>query len=284
MKKYYFLLIYLLSNATIQSQVINGGWNEDFDNMTVNQPPNSGWLASSNFTVLPTPHGGQPQLGDNGSAISCHLNYGIQNDSVFTPLLTGWQYGASGFTFNYRICNWFGNTIISPATLSNDDTCSLSFYKYSGTNLTAIIPIHKIHSGNHPTDSNFTFWPTYLFTNVSYSDTFRIAIHIKKGVLGSYWYDFDKFLAAAFTNINEASNSNKIYIYPNPAKNKLSFKLDSPIKNIQLSDIYGKLIEFNLESNQDTHQIHLHPSIASGIYFISIKTDKEIINSKFLKE
>lgn len=278
MKKFYLLCIYLIFNVTCKSQL---GLSEEFETMTINQPPTGDWL-SSNFTVTASPHG---YIGmGNRQALSCHLNYGVQNDSVFTPLLTGCNYGTCGYTFYYRICNWLGNTITSPVNLSNGDTCSVSFYKYTGSNLTSIIPVHKIHSGTHNPDTNFTFWPTYLFPNISYLDTFRIAIHIKKGVLGSYWYDFDRFSAQVFTSINKNNNQHQINIYPNPAKNEISFKLYTPVRNIQIIDIYGKSIKFSEESDQDKHQIHLNSLLVPGIYLISIKTDMGIINSKFLKE
>jgi hypothetical protein len=281
MKKYYVLLIYLIFNVTGKSQV-QSSWYEDFEAMTINQPPSGNWLVG-NSIVMGYPHG-NPGLGDNQHSLSSYLNTGIQTDSIFTPKLTGFQGVDCGYNFYYRICNWLGNTITSPVTLSIDDTCSLSIYKYSGSNLVGIIPVYKIHSGNHNPDTNYTFSPGNQFPNIIYSDTFRIAIHIKKGVLGNYWYDFDRFQTAYYTGINSVSTSTKIHIYPNPVKNEINFKLDYPTQNIQIIDIYGKSIEFREESNHHKHQIHLNSSLAPGIYFISIKTDKETINSKFLKE
>ncbi|MCD6020083.1 MAG: Secretion system C-terminal sorting domain [Bacteroidetes bacterium] len=142
----------------------------------------------------------------------------------------------------------------------------------------------KIHSGNY---TNGTFGDNLFLTpyNVIHTDTFRIAIHITRGAIGDYWYDFDDFLLAYIVNAKEVHPLPSIILFPNPTNNKITFQLNEDIKSIQIKDVYGKPITFDYEINKNLqHEIQINPSLEFGTYFLSVKTDTRVINSKFIKE
>jgi hypothetical protein len=290
MKKYYFLFIYLLINTPIRTQVLNGWWSEGFDNMTVNNMPDNDWISTGNGIILSNFHQDNASLNPTGNALSCNLTSVVIIDSILTPKMTHHDdnYVLSVCNLGYRISEWNNNTFVSQHNLVSGDTAYLIIYKYSGNQVVSQTISRKIHSGNQYDNANgggINF--AVMFFNlptIHYTDTFRIGIKMINNSHADYWYDFDDFEMSYVTGINDYKNKKSIALFPNPAINEISFQLNSPIQNIQIIDIYGKSIEFRDESNHHKHQIHLNSSLAPGIYFISIKTDKETINSKFLKE
>lgn len=74
-------------------------------------------------------------------------------------------------------------------------------------------------------------------------------------------------------------------VFPNPAKNEISFTLDQKPENIQLTDVLGKEIGFILtEKLSDHYNIQFINEMASGVYFLKIKNTSGTINGKFIKE
>ncbi len=74
----------------------------------------------------------------------------------------------------------------------------------------------------------------------------------------------------------------EIFIYPNPTNGKIYFKTtNSNIQQIFISDITGKRIIENIETQQN--KIFDFSDFESGIYFIIIQTEKEILKAKIIK-
>jgi len=77
-------------------------------------------------------------------------------------------------------------------------------------------------------------------------------------------------------------------VYPNPAKGDLKIRFNSPDEQkvtIKLYDVTGRLINeiFNGKAKIGTNEMPIMAeNYAAGIYFIRIKTDKEIITEKFI--
>ncbi len=136
---------------------------------------------------------------------------------------------------------------------------------------------------------------SYLTTTIANSENF--------GELGYYFYDDfhqlnGKLLFAAvkeeggnelyssefdmtLDNLDFGSETtNKIIVYPNPAKNSFNVKVndDKEISNLKLFDLLGKKIDIkqNNDSEFDTS------NLSSGIYIITIVTNKSIYNSKLV--
>ncbi len=279
MKKVILIIYIIALNLTSRAQVISGQWYETFQSMPINQYPNSGWLSSGSFSVIVN----RQYSLDN--TLSCNLNSSHTVDSVFTPLITDHNpaFGSANPQVGVKIYNWLGGSSVSQTTLGAGDTCYFSIYKYSNYLLSGKELVAKIYSGNYNNGTSGDYLNLQPF-NVIQSDTFRIAIHVTRGATGDYWYDFDDFLLTYISSVKEVKPLSSITLFPNPTNNTLKFQLNENIKSIQITDIYGRPIVFDYAINTNLqHEIQINPSLEFGTYFISVKTDKEIINSKFIK-
>jgi hypothetical protein len=82
------------------------------------------------------------------------------------------------------------------------------------------------------------------------------------------------------TNISDVNASN-IAIYPNPANDFISIKSENIIiKKLEIIDISGKIVYSKIAKNQ----IFDISDLKSGIYFVEIHTNSEILMSKIIKE
>jgi len=93
-------------------------------------------------------------------------------------------------------------------------------------------------------------------------------------------------LTSFTTNLSKAESDNDLKIFPNPASSQLSIESVS-FKNaeemsISIYNVQGQLM-LNKSIKQATTIIDIS-SYAKGIYFVHVKTDKEIATKKFIKE
>ncbi|HKL08883.1 MAG TPA: T9SS type A sorting domain-containing protein, partial [Bacteroidales bacterium] len=85
-----------------------------------------------------------------------------------------------------------------------------------------------------------------------------------------------------FVGIADLS-ANGISIYPNPTNGIVNFEfVNNNIQKLTISDITGKKIREKTQIQQN-ESIDLS-SFVSGIYIISIQTDKKIFTTKIIKE
>ncbi|MFE3846517.1 T9SS type A sorting domain-containing protein [Flavobacterium sp. LB3P45] len=105
---------------------------------------------------------------------------------------------------------------------------------------------------------------------------------------GGYTGQDDAFAAQiSYNTLGIAENvqlSNTILLFPNPVHNQLNINTDhQKIKKITLIDLTGKKLGNILPSlNESIYNIDVS-QLASGTYFLTIYTEKEIISKKFLK-
>lgn len=91
------------------------------------------------------------------------------------------------------------------------------------------------------------------------------------------WHENFTILSAPVVSKNNFS------IYPNPSNEKLYFDLETnTIQHLQIFDITGKTILE--ETNIPTPESIDISTLKSGIYVLSIETDKGVFTSKFVKE
>jgi serine protease AprX len=86
-----------------------------------------------------------------------------------------------------------------------------------------------------------------------------------------------------FSSLAERSKES-LRLFPNPAKQEISFKLDEAPENVILTDVLGKAVDFSYAANADTYTLAFKPDMASGIYFMTIHTKSGSLQSKFIKE
>lgn len=88
---------------------------------------------------------------------------------------------------------------------------------------------------------------------------------------------------SSFTINGEASleeNHDIFKIYPNPVEDKLSIETNDVLQEISIYDVNGKLI---YNERKDISNIIDMTDFTSGTYFLKIKTDKDDIIKKFVK-
>ncbi|MCF6130843.1 M4 family metallopeptidase [Flavobacterium wongokense] len=93
----------------------------------------------------------------------------------------------------------------------------------------------------------------------------------------------DNFVIEAAPLSNEEFTANTVSIYPNPANNALNFSVRNGVNvsAVTINDVSGKQI-YKL-ANLSNNSIDVS-SLASGVYFITFKTDNSSVTKKFIKE
>lgn len=87
--------------------------------------------------------------------------------------------------------------------------------------------------------------------------------------------------AFSTTGISTYTTTNNFDVYPNPSRNGIfSYSLDNNKAVITVYNIVGKQI-LNTEVSKETHTIDLSAQ-ANGSYFITVKTDSELITKKII--
>ncbi|CAA7193728.1 hypothetical protein CHRY9293_00140 [Chryseobacterium potabilaquae] len=101
------------------------------------------------------------------------------------------------------------------------------------------------------------------------SGTFGLGICSSSIVLGTY-------------DTIHRLESNTVGIYPNPVKNKMVISSKEILKSYKVFDKTGTLTLFSSLNGNET-EIHLS-SLKTGNYIISIETEKQTVNKKFIKQ
>jgi Zn-dependent metalloprotease len=93
----------------------------------------------------------------------------------------------------------------------------------------------------------------------------------------------DNFVVESGVLGNEEFSSTSISIYPNPAGNVLNYSIKNnvEISTIKINDISGKDVYTNVSPSMTSIDIS---SLASGVYFITFKSDTNLVTKKFIKQ
>ncbi len=121
--------------------------------------------------------------------------------------------------------------------------------------------------------------PSAISATGGSSVIFQVAPYFA-GNTGTYRLDIS-VVRTATAGIDEFSLNNTMVIYPNPAKDALSFKLNQDnckIHQINIYDNIGKLVKSLPEFSQNLIEVS---DLSEGFYFITIETDKGNFKSKF---
>jgi hypothetical protein len=84
--------------------------------------------------------------------------------------------------------------------------------------------------------------------------------------------------------IKKYDHENGILLFPNPATSHVKLKIEDEslkVKNVQLYDIFGKLLK-NIPVTPSDILIDLSP-FSSGVYFVYINTGNKVIAKKLIK-
>ena len=117
---------------------------------------------------------------------------------------------------------------------------------------------------------------------ICYSDSLR-------GTHTFNYRDDDKechFAKTAVNNFTKKERNLNVKLYPNPAVNKLNILTETPVKEIYIYDLFGKLIKQVIIENTKTNGTEITiDELNTGIYFIHVIDAFDAkLNSKFIKE
>lgn len=84
--------------------------------------------------------------------------------------------------------------------------------------------------------------------------------------------------------INDIVNHESVSIYPNPVHDKLNVLIyhDAEIQSIEIINLNGQLVKSDKSMGAKSMILEVS-DLYKGIYFLKVKTDKEIITDKFIK-
>jgi len=94
---------------------------------------------------------------------------------------------------------------------------------------------------------------------------------------------FKAQLSCSTLGVNDITQSENLLLLPNPVKNQFTLKGLGKIRNVEVYDVSGKLIKTFSEDGllKNTFDIS---KLKAGHYVVRIKTDKETISKKIIKE
>lgn len=148
--------------------------------------------------------------------------------------------------------------------------------------ITASVAIHKPQSFLPSPSTLVYYWTKDSVTNtVLQSGTTTV---LSNGIVKADDIDVNRFpkktiivFSLSPVGINELSNSIDFTVYPNPAKEKISIKIDNWLyKNpkIELINMYGQIVSAAVYKGESEYQIIDISELNDGIYFINIESDK----------
>jgi hypothetical protein len=106
---------------------------------------------------------------------------------------------------------------------------------------------------------------------------------LQLGTLGTCC-SYPKFITVTpCTGINSLTNSNEMYLYPNPAKNEFYIKNLSGDYEYTIKDVLGKVVRVNTPMPESQSQINIE-SLNAGIYFITIFSEGKSKTFRIAKE
>ncbi len=214
------------------------------------------------FTCNPSPRA-FPIMEIHGTA---DATVPYAGDATFAPIdsvIKKWRV--------YNNCNPSPITYSVPNINMSDGSTAVN-YKYTGGTNGSSVELYKVFGGSHS-------WPgAYPFV-ANTNEDFNASVEI--------WRFFRKYKLNQFipnVGINELKNNGTdLNVYPNPANDFLNVvSLGSTNTIIEIKNSLGQLVHQSLtDDEQATINIQ---KLKSGIYFLSVKTDKRTISKKFVKE
>ncbi len=98
------------------------------------------------------------------------------------------------------------------------------------------------------------------------------------------WSITDNGLDCTGLSLDDYNLTSSLKLYPNPLKDILHIKVENILERITVNDINGRVMQDILLSGNKTQENILLNSLSSGLYFVSVYTDKGQITKKIIKE
>ncbi|WP_288457788.1 T9SS type A sorting domain-containing protein [uncultured Chryseobacterium sp.] len=252
--------ISFVKNTTAKTITVSGTPTADLD-FTITTIGSSGTPVSGTGSISITPTGTNPQ--------------GNEIHNFTTSNLT-----SSFYTFTSANMN------------STDGSAT-----YNGLTLTKRLKIESAtgitYTTTAPSSLTLVFDPSFGGTikvdNVSYTASSGIvnvsnipagSHSITKGSVANLFYIKTEYASATILATQENKVSQRLTIYPNPVENSFSISTTNTVEWITIINNGGEILK-TIRGNVKNVDIR---ELNSGIYFVQIKTNKEIINQKIIKK
>ena len=139
-------------------------------------------------------------------------------------------------------------------------------------------------SYNFVSDSAYRYLCFGNFYDDSMTDTLRLEGDLSNAL--SYYY-FDDFCLSTdpnscdiITNVEKEKNCYELSIYPNPTKNRLSIKTNLVVERLEVYSSTGEKQQDFI--SVDEYSTSLDLNLSSGLYILTIYTEKEVIKKRFV--
>lgn len=165
--------------------------------------------------------------------------------------------------------------IQSPANLSIESRPNYFEILFEGNANT-----YKIYRNDeYLTTTNQT---TFIDSNLTNAQEYCYKI---KAITGDCESEFSEAVCKNFIGLNDvANNESRVLIYPNPAKDKASLKIEAVEQEVEIIiiDIMGRVVkEYKANNQKPKLELDLR-GLAKGIYNLNIRNNKNINTSKKL--
>jgi len=229
-------------------------------------------------------------LNGYSGVLDCDLQTGIPNivNNIISNNVgygTKFTYSNQYFGFNNSFNNTLGNYYNPPVNIGNNVTTNVNGAPCDAYHNIQLDPMfidvsnYNFHllSGSPCIDVGLN---DSVYCNLDFDNNIRIR---DGNNYGSAVVDMGPFEFISIVNVKEFNKTNNNFIcYPNPTDCIINFEFsNNNIQQIMLTDMTGKTLIDEI-NNLQNKTIDLS-SFESGIYLISIKTDKEIFTTQVVK-
>jgi M6 family metalloprotease-like protein len=168
-------------------------------------------------------------------------------------------------------------TVSSPNVIANITVSAPERFQVSANNGQSWQQGFLIQPNKLPFPFLIRFAPPWGMENVG---TFDTILTLKS----TDAYAEIKIKGVSLLGINDYADENAITIYPNPTTGKLNIVSDElRIENIEIFDVYGRKVFEQKAESRKQNEIDI-TNLSTGIYMVTIHTDKGVVNKKVIKE
>ena len=89
-------------------------------------------------------------------------------------------------------------------------------------------------------------------------------------------------ISSVASSLNSISISN-VEVFPNPSSGIITVSCDENLKNIEVYNLLGSLIHFEMTYSQNEIELNLS-HLSSGIYHLILRNENQVINQKIIIE
>jgi hypothetical protein len=286
----FFIVKYGSSGAVIWAKSAAGNFNDFGNDVTTDI---SGNIYFTGSFSSPTITFGSTTLTNTGNNNFFIVKYGSDGTVIWAK-----SAGGSGFDLstsvkadvngNVYIIGNFGSSIITFGTITltkiGDVDIFITKYSPNGTELWANsvaggISSTSVKPNSISTDVNGNIYLTGAFA--SSNITFGTTTLTNAGKFGN-----DFFIAkysGVSTGLNEAFNNSQLIISPNPTNSSITLTMPAlKNSNVSITTLTGTEVGNYTTQNTSTQTIDIS-HLASGVYFVSLKSEEGLVTKKIIK-